>query len=166
MNLSIQVAVSENGVIGREGDLPWHLSADLKRFKKLTMGHHLIMGRKTFESIGRCLPGRTTVIISRNPEYSFEGALVTDSLEGALEIAKSDDQPFVVGGAQIYELAMPVTKTLYLTRVSANIEGDAFFPLNQLRDHVWKLIETGGPFLDEAENLEYQFETYRRVDEK
>ncbi len=162
MNLSIIVATSENGVIGRDGDLPWHISDDLKRFKRLTMGHHLIMGRKTFDSIGRCLPGRTTIVISRNPEFSFDGVQVVNSFDASLEIAHTDDQPFVVGGAQIYDLALPVANTLFLTRVFANIDGDAFFPLNQIDEHVWNLTETDGPHQNQA-GLNYQFETYRRI---
>ena len=163
MNLSLIVAASENGVIGNKGDLPWHLSEDLKRFKRLTMGHHLIMGRRTFESIGRCLPGRTTIVLTRDPQFSFEGVLVAHSLEQAIEFARNDDRPFVVGGSQIYKIAMPVVATLFLTRILEKIDGDAFFPLNQIDANVWRLSESDGPF-QSTENFEYQFETYERIE--
>lgn len=120
------VAASENDAIGLDGDMPWRLSSDLKRFKELTMGHAIIMGRKTFESIGRLLPGRTTVIVTRNPDYAFEGAVVVNSLEEALDKAKEDGKPFIVGGSQIYELAMPYVTDIYFTRVKAEIQGDTF----------------------------------------
>ena len=123
------VAASENGAIGRDGDMPWRLSSDLKRFKELTMGHTIIMGRKTFDSIGRLLPGRTTVIVTRNPDYQFEGALIAHSLPQAFELTGDDRQPFIVGGAQLYALALPLVTDIYLTRVLATIEdADTFLP--------------------------------------
>lgn len=127
-HLAMIVAASTNDVIGVDGDLPWHISADLKRFKSLTMGHHLIMGRKTFDSIGRCLPGRTTIIVTRQSDYAFDGAQVAHSIESALEIAADDALPFVVGGAEIYALAMPLVSEIYLTRVHQKIAGDTFLP--------------------------------------
>lgn len=127
-HLAMIVAASTNDVIGVDGDLPWHISADLKRFKSLTMGHHLIMGRKTFDSIGRCLPGRTTIIVTRQSDYAFDGAQVAHSIESALEIAAEDALPFVVGGAEIYALAMPLVSEIYLTRVHQKIAGDTFLP--------------------------------------
>ena len=156
------VAASDNGVIGVDGDLPWHLSADLKRFKKMTMGHHLIMGRKTFDSIGRCLPGRTTVIVTRNANFHFSGAKVVHTITDAMDIARDDPQPFVVGGGQIYELALPVAKTVYLTRVLTEIEGDVFFPIRQLDSECWTQTSVDGPHFCENENLHYQFEDYER----
>jgi len=162
MDLSIVVAASQNGVIGRDGDLPWHISEDLKRFKRLTMGNTLIMGRKTFESIGRCLPGRTTVIISRNPEFGFDGTLIANDFQSALAVVPENTHPFVVGGGQIYELAMPHSNKVHLTRVLVELDGDAFFPLEQL-EKGWQLDEKDGPHFCDKENLEYQFETYSRT---
>src|SRR5450755_1190664 len=109
MRVSILVAVAENGVIGRGGKLPWHLADDLRRFKQLTMGHTIVMGRKTWESIGRALPGRRMIVISRQAGYHVEGAQVAGSLENALQIAEAagDDETFVIGGSEIYRLALP-----------------------------------------------------------
>src|SRR4051794_5945923 len=102
MTLSIIVALSENNVIGNNKDLPWYLPADLKRLKALTMGHHLIMGRRTFESLGRPLPGRTSVVITRNKDYKAEGAIIVTSLKEAIEIAKVDSEPFIFGGGEVF----------------------------------------------------------------
>ena len=126
--IAMIVAASENDVIGNDGDMPWQLSADLKRFKKLTMGHTIIMGRKTYDSIGRLLPGRTTVILTRQTDYSVEGAIVVHSLENALAAAKDDTTQFIVGGSEIYRLALPMVSVLHLTRVHASIEGDTRLP--------------------------------------
>ncbi|MFM7738727.1 MAG: dihydrofolate reductase, partial [Planctomycetota bacterium] len=115
--LSLIVAASDNDVIGREGQLPWRLSADLRRFKRLTMGHHLIMGRKTFESIGRPLPGRTTIVLSRQRDYAPAGVVVAHSPEEVLKLVAADSEPFVVGGAEIYRLLLPWVGKIYLTRV-------------------------------------------------
>ena len=128
MKLSCIWAMSENHVIGRDGDLPWRLSADLQRFKALTMGHHIIMGRKTWESIGRPLPGRTSVVLTRNAGYEAEGCLVVQSLQAALDAAAGDDEVFVVGGASIYALALPASSRLYVTLVGAEVEGDVSLP--------------------------------------
>ncbi|MDP6959532.1 MAG: dihydrofolate reductase, partial [Planctomycetota bacterium] len=117
--------MAQNRVIGRANGLPWKLSGDLKRFKSITMGHHIVMGRKTYESIGRLLPGRTTVIVSRQEGYGVEGAVVVSSLEEA--IALSDDL-FVIGGGQIYAQALSLAERIYLTRVAAEVEGDTYFP--------------------------------------
>ncbi|HLU31008.1 MAG TPA: dihydrofolate reductase [Acidimicrobiia bacterium] len=122
-------AVARNGVIGRDGDLPWHIPEDLRRFKEMTMGGTLVMGRKTYESIGRPLPGRTTVVVTRQPDWSAPGVEVASSLESALEVAGSDDV-FVVGGAEIYRqvLERGLVDVLELTEIDADHEGDTFFP--------------------------------------
>lgn len=122
--------MSTNWVIGREGGLPWRLSEDLKRFKSLTMGHPIIMGRKTFESIGKVLPGRQNIVISRQKGLQIEGVTVVPSLEQALEVGRAQEQEvFIVGGGEIYRLALPLIQKLYLTLVNATVEGDAFFPV-------------------------------------
>ncbi len=125
--LSAVVAVARNGVIGRGNALPWKLRSDLQRFKRLTMGHTLLMGRKTYESIGRPLPGRKTIVLSRNKDTIIEGAIVVPSIDAALELLPIGSNAFVVGGAEIYRSAMPLIDNLYLTRVLADIDGDAFF---------------------------------------
>jgi len=118
------VAVARNGVIGNGGALPWRLSVDLQRFKRLTMGHTLLMGRKTYESIGKLLPGRSTVLLSRNPEYRVPGARVVPNIEAALSGLPQDQVPFVVGGAEVYRLAWPLVGYLHLTQVLADVPGD------------------------------------------
>ena len=154
------VAASENNVIGNKDDLPWRLSADLKRFKKLTMGHHIIMGRKTFDSIGRLLPGRTTVIITRKNDYQFEGAKVANSLESAIEICRDDPTPFVTGGAEIYRIAIPLVSHLHLTRVHTQIEGDTFLP--EINWEQWTLINSESHSADEKNEFDITFESYER----
>ncbi len=137
---SLIVAVAEGGVIGREGKLPWHLPADLARFKRLTMGHHILMGRRTWESIGRPLPGRTTVIISRRGVPGApEGVHVASSLEAALALAGDDPEPFVIGGGMIYREALPLARRVYLTRVHGTFPGDTYFP--DLDPGAWRLVE-------------------------
>jgi dihydrofolate reductase len=164
MKLSIIVAVAEYGIIGRDNDLPWYLPADLKRFKQLTMGHHLLMGRKTFEAIGRALPGRTTVVITRGQPTLPEGVERAGSLEEALALATAagDDEAFVAGGAQIYSLALPKADRLYLTRIHAPIAGDTRFP--DLAESDWELVseEDHGP--DEKNDYRYTFLVYDRTD--
>jgi dihydrofolate reductase len=130
MIISLLVAMDEKGGIGKDNGLPWHLSADLKRFKALTMGHHLIMGRKTYESIGRSLPGRVMVIITRNPEYQVEGCLIAHSLEEALRIVeqREESEAFIIGGGQIFAQALPLADRIYLTRVHTVSQADVFFP--------------------------------------
>ena len=129
-NISIIAAVSENGVIGKDGGLPWKISADLKRFKELTMGLPIIMGRKTFESIGRALPGRTNIVITRDLNYQATGCTVAGSLEQAIKKAEKtgSNEVFIIGGGEIYRAAIKIADTLYLTLVHATVSGDTFFP--------------------------------------
>lgn len=138
MILSILVALDERGGIGLKNALPWHLSADLKRFKQLTTGHHLVMGRKTWEAIARPLPGRQMIVITRQREYQAPGCTVTASLRSALELAdeRGETETFVVGGAEIYRQALPLAHRLYLTRVHALVEADTFFPPFDLNEWV------------------------------
>ena len=159
-NVSLIVAVSENGIIGDKNQLPWHISADLKRFRQLTTGHHLILGRKTFESIGRLLPDRTTVIITRNSEFYFTGAKIANSLEQAVEQTGDDPQPFIAGGAEIYRQAIALVDTIHLTRVHCEIEGDTYFPDVDWSD--WKQLESERHPADKKNQFDYSFELYRR----
>ncbi|MGB1869080.1 MAG: dihydrofolate reductase [Porticoccaceae bacterium] len=134
MKLSLIVAVSRNGVIGINNQLPWHLPEDLKYFKSVTMGKPLIMGRKTYDSIGRPLPGRTNIVVTRDPGWQVEGVEVAHSLEAALQLGHSAcaaagvDEIMVIGGEQIYRMTLPAADRLYLTQVDADVEGDAYFP--------------------------------------
>jgi len=120
--------VARNGVIGRDGRLPWHIPEDLKRFRALTMGHHIIMGRRTWESIGRPLPGRTSVVVTRDRDYSAPGVKVAHSLAEALAACAGDEEVFVIGGAEIYREALPRADRIYLTEVLADYPGDVRFP--------------------------------------
>jgi dihydrofolate reductase len=126
--LSIIVAMARDRVIGVRNTLPWHLPDDLKHFKTLTMGHHIVMGRKTYESIGRPLPGRTTVIVSRDPSYHVAGCLTAPSIEAALAACGDDPEIFFVGGANLYAQALPRAHRLYITEIDLGVEGDAHFP--------------------------------------
>jgi dihydrofolate reductase len=137
--LSLIVAFANNQVIGINNTLPWHLPEDLKRFRALTMGHHIIMGRKTYESLGRLLPGRVTVIVTRNKDYKVEGALIAHSLQAALVLAAGDAEPFIIGGAELYQEGLKLATKLYITEVHAEFAGDAFFPEIDLSH--WNLSE-------------------------
>ncbi len=157
--LSIIVAVATNNVIGLNNTLPWHLPEDLKRFKALTMGHHIIMGRKTYESLGRLLPGRTTVIVTRNPHYAVEGAIVVNSLEEALEASKPDDEVFLIGGAELYTLGLAYAHRLYMTEVHAVYAGDAYFPTIDYAN--WQ--ESSREQHVSINNLQYSYVVYERI---
>ncbi|MBL98494.1 MAG: diacylglycerol kinase [Rhodopirellula sp.] len=161
MTVSIIVAMAENGVIGRDMDLPWHISADLKRFKALTMGHHIVMGRKTFESIGRLLPGRTTVIVTRQPDYQVDGAVIVNSLGAAQAAATDDSELFIIGGGQIYEIALPLADRLHVTRVHTEVDGDTSFPAIDWDQ--WELVSAERHGADEKNDYDFTFESYRRM---
>ena len=156
--LSLIAAVAENGVIGVNNTLPWHLPEDLKRFRALTTGHHIIMGRKTYESLNRLLPGRITVIVTRNPDYRVEGALIADSLEQAIAQCDQDDEAFLIGGAELYEEGMKLADKLYLTEIHATFAGDAYFPIVDL--NVWS--EAARESHVSEKGLKYSYVTYLR----
>ena len=158
--LSIIVAVSENNVIGRDNGLPWRLSADLKRLKALTMGHHLIMGRKTWESLGRPLPGRTNVVITSLKNFVAEGAVVVHSLSAAIKVAENDSEIFIFGGGRVFQEALPAVEKIYLTVVHKTIDGDTFFP--ELNKDEWKEIERSSHKADEKNEFDYSFITLVR----
>lgn len=140
MMISLIVAMDEERGIGVDNGLPWHLSQDLKHFKRITMGHHLIMGRKTYQSIGEPLPGRTMIVLTRNPDFEAEGCMVVHSLSDAYEYAESrgEDEVFVIGGASVFEQALDDADRLYLTRVHTRSESDTYFPAFDLSS--WELI--------------------------
>jgi dihydrofolate reductase len=165
MRVSIIAAVSQNGVIGRGGELPWHLSNDLRRFKQLTMGHTVIMGRRTWESIARRLPGRRMVVVSRQLGFRVEAAevRVASSLDEALQVAASanDDEAFIIGGAELYRAALPVANRLYLTRVHAAVEGDTLFPAISWDD--WQLVDSQECASDPKNDHPHTFQVYESV---
>jgi dihydrofolate reductase len=154
-------AMDENRVIGKNNQLPWHLPEDLKFFKKVTMGHPVAMGRKTFESIGRLLPGRENIIITRNREYLCEGCTVIYSVEEFLNYCqKKDDEVFVIGGAEIFRELIPVVDRLYLTMIHDQFEGDTFFPEISFEDFELVLQEKGTR--DEKNPYDYEFLIYHK----
>ncbi len=159
--LAIIAAVARNGVIGRDGALPWHLPSDLQRFRTLTMGHHIIMGRKTYESIGRPLPGRVSVVVSRNADFSAPGCLGAPSLPQALRLAESDTEAFVIGGAALYREALPLAQRLYLTEVCAEVPGDTYFP--ELDRSQWREVSREHLPANERNALASDFVVYDRV---
>jgi dihydrofolate reductase len=126
--LSLIVARAANGVIGNQGRLPWHLPSDLKHFKSLTMGHPIIMGRKTWESIGRALPGRRNIVVTRQKEFAAAGALVVASLDEALAACTGEGEVFIIGGEQLYLAALPLAQRMYITAIGRDFVGDTFFP--------------------------------------
>lgn len=158
---SIIVAQSQNRVIGINNSLPWHLPADLKRFKAITMGHHMIMGRKTYESIGKPLPGRTSIVITRNKELQFEGCIMAYSLAEAFAIAErsNESEAFVIGGADLIKQAIDTCDKLYLTNIHQNFEGDTF--LDELSTD-WKELERVIHSPDEKNGYSYSFITFEK----
>lgn len=159
--ISIIVAMARNRVIGANGSIPWHLPEELKRFKRLTLGHHIIMGRKTWESIGRPLPGRTTVIVSRQRGYSATGAAVVHSLEEAVAACGSDSEIFVIGGAELYAQALPRARRLYLTTVDAEIAGDTAMPAFDAGD--WRESSSVSFGADERHRYPFTCVVYERI---
>jgi len=159
MQTTIIVARSKNGVIGKDGDLPWHLPEDLKRFKSLTTDHAIIMGRKTWDSIGRPLPNRQNIVITRDSTKKFKGATLAPTLDAALEIVEPHRSPFIIGGSEIYRLALDVTQTIEMTLIDAEVDGDTFFP--DLNPNDWEEIKRSLQ-LDEKTQLRYAFITYQR----
>ena len=160
MRLSIIVAMAENGVIGRDGKLPWHISEDLRRFKQITMGRPIIMGRKTYDSIGRPLPGRRSIVITREAYWKAEGVTGVPTFAAALGACQDADEAFVIGGAQIYDLAIPEADRLYVTRIAAEVEGEVRWPPMDWND--WLLIERQPRESDDKNPYPYRFEVYDR----
>jgi len=159
--ISIIVAMAQNRTIGIDNTLPWRIPEDLKHFKTLTMGHHMIMGRKTFESIGRPLPGRTTVVVSRDRNLKIDGCIVAHSLAEALAACASDPEVFVVGGADIYAQALGLADALYITEIRQDVAGDAWFP--EFDRETWQEVAREKRSQSEPQLLEYHFVTYRRT---
>ena len=160
-NLTLIVAVSENDVIGKDNDLIWRLRNDLKRFKALTSGHCIIMGRKTFESFPKPLPNRTHIVITRQENYKApEGVIIVNSLEAAIAETKQDENPFIIGGGEIYKQALAIVNTIEFTRVHHSFEGDTFFP--SISENTWE--ETNRLFNKKDDQHQYDFSyiTYKK----
>jgi dihydrofolate reductase len=156
--ISLIVAVAKHQVIGLNNTLPWHLPEDLKRFRALTTGHHIIMGRKTYESLNRLLPDRTTVIVTRNPDYRVDGALVAHSLDAAIALCEQDNEVFVIGGAELYKEALHVADKLYITQIELEVAGDAYFPAFDQAE--WERVSYE-PHIA-ASGLAFSYATYQR----
>ena len=159
--LSIIVAKAKNNVIGKNNKIIWNLPEDLKRFKELTTGHTIIMGRKTFESIGRVLPNRKHIIFSQNPDFKVndENVEIVHSMLQIQEYIEDDNENFVIGGAMIYNLLMPYVKKMYVTQINKEFDGDTFFP--RIDEEVWNVVEKVSK-RDENSNLDYEYVTYER----
>lgn len=159
--ISIIVAMAQNRTIGINNTLPWRIPEDLKHFKMLTMGHHMIMGRKTFDSIGKPLPGRTTVVVTRNRELAIDGCIMAHSLTEAIAACATDEEVFIVGGAELYRQAMPLVNTLYLTEIRQDVAGDAHFP--EFNRAEWQESSRERRRQETPQPLEYDFITYQRI---
>ena len=162
--ISIVAALARNRAIGRGNAMPWHLPEDLKRFKRLTMGHAVIMGRKTFESIGSPLPGRNNIVITRSNSWSASGCAVAHTLEAALLAASNEEEAFVIGGAQVYALALPLALRLHMTEIERDFDGDTFFP--EFDRSRWREVSRERRSSRAAEGFDYAFVDYERSDER
>jgi dihydrofolate reductase len=156
--ITLIAAAAENNALGKDNDLLWHLPNDFKRFKEITSGHHIIMGRKTFESFPKPLPNRTHIIITLQKEYLVENCIVVHSLEDAIAIAPQNEEVFIIGGAQIYEQSIPLADKIDLTRVHTSLDADAFFP--EFDTSEWNLVFSEKHFKDEKHQYDFTFETY------
>ena len=161
--LSIIVAKAKNNIIGKDNKIIWHLPEDLKHFKNITTGHTIIMGRKTFESLGRVLPNRKHIIFSNNPSFNVneENVKVVHSLLEIQDLIEGKEEAFVIGGAMIYNFLMPYVKKMYVTEIDKEFEGDTFFP--KIDDNMWKETSREKRIKDDKNNLDYYFVTYERI---
>jgi len=161
--ITVIAAIASNNALGKDNDLIWHLPADLKRFKKVTTGHYILMGRNTYESIGKPLPNRTTIIITRNKNYFKEGCLIANSLEQAIEMSKEQAQVFIIGGAQIYKetIAKNLAQQLDITLVHKDFEADVYFP--EIDPKIWKEVVRENFKADEKNKLDYSFISYQKI---
>ncbi|MEO1713569.1 MAG: dihydrofolate reductase [Bacteroidota bacterium] len=163
MIVSAIVAAARGGVIGRDNDIPWYLPADLKYFKKTTLNHHIIMGRKCFESIGRALPKRTNIILTRNPFFTASNVIIARSLEEALTVAQDngEEEVFIIGGGQIYEQSRSYWDRVYFTQVDLEVEGDILF--TPLDSQEWNMISNDSHQPDEKNEFPYHFQVWERI---
>lgn len=163
MILSAIVAISNNNVIGKDNELPWYLPADLRYFKKITIDHPVIMGRKSFEAIGNPLPKRTNIVITRDPYYLSSNILIAHSLGEAINLARetSPEEAFIIGGAEIFEIALPHLDRLYITEIHADFDGDTFFPEWDRTE--WNLVSQEAHRSDKKNEFDYSFKIYERI---
>jgi dihydrofolate reductase len=159
--ITIIAAAAENNALGKDNQLVWHLPDDFKRFKEITSGHYIIMGRKTFESFPKPLPNRTHIIITRQKNYKVENCIVVNSIEKAIEACPKDETIFIIGGAEIYNQSITLADKIELTRVHANFEADAYFPEIDLNK--WKLVFEDYHSKDEKHNFDFTFQTFVKV---
>jgi dihydrofolate reductase len=165
VQISLIVAMTRAGVIGRGGELPWRLSADLKRFKTLTMGHAILMGRKTYDSLGRPLPGRNNIVITRSTSLSVPPEVtIVYNLDQALAHARGDDSSFVIGGSEIFALALPLVAKIHVTWVESDVPGDVYFP--RWSQHDWRLVTEERHSADAKNEYDYTFATYNRLSQE
>lgn len=162
MKINLIYAVSENGIIGDKGQLPWHLPKDLSKFKEITLGHVILMGRKTYESIGRPLPGRTNCILTSDPAYVAPGCVVVNSIDEVKKIASAHDEIFVIGGATLYEQFIDIADTIYLTKVHAEVPGDTQLPDYTNGDTAWQVVNEEYHAKDEKHDYDFTFYTFER----
>lgn len=153
-------AVAENNALGKDNELVWHLPNDFKRFKSLTTNHHIIMGRKTFESFPKPLPNRVHIVITRQKDYHPESCIVVDSIEKAIAACPENEDSYIIGGGEIYNLALPYTDIIEITKVHHTFEADAFFP--KINKSEWQLVESEENFKDDKHLFDYTYETYIR----
>lgn len=153
-------AVAENNALGKNNELVWHLPNDFKRFKSLTTNHHIIMGRKTFESFPKPLPNRIHIVITRQSDYNPEGCIVVDSIEKAIALCPKNEDSYIIGGGEIYNLGLPFTDIIEITKVHHTFDADTFFP--KIKENEWQLVETEENFKDEKHLYDYTYETYIR----
>jgi dihydrofolate reductase len=159
--ITLIAAAAENNALGKDNQLVWHLPDDFKRFKQITSGHYIIMGRKTFESFPKPLPNRTHVIITRQKNYKVDGCIVVNSIEDAIKACPKEEEVFIIGGADIYNQSIDFADKIELTRVHANFEADAFFPKINLNH--WKLTFEEKHVQDEKHNFDFTFQTFVKV---
>jgi len=153
-------AVAENNALGKDNELVWHLPNDFKRFKELTTGHYIIMGRKTFESFPKPLPNRTHVVISRQPNYQPEGCIVVNSIENAIKVCPENETIYIIGGGEIYSQALPYSDMIEITKVHGQFEADTFFP--EIKEEEWELIEIKYNTKDERHLYDYTYQTFAK----
>ena len=163
MLISTIVATAQNNVIGKDNQIPWYLPADLQYFKKITINHHIIMGRNCFESIGRPLPKRTNVVVTRNPFFIATGCVVTHSIEEALRLAEKngEEEVFIIGGGEIYQQSVGFWDRIYWTEVALNTEGDVFFPKIEMKN--WKLTSEEKHAKDDKNEMDFVFKIYDKI---
>jgi dihydrofolate reductase len=160
MTVSLVVAASTNNVIGRDGELPWHLPDDLRHFKRITTGKPVIMGRKTFESIGRPLPDRQNIVMTRDPDYAAEGCDVVASVAEAMDVAGDADEVMVIGGGQVYRDFLPRADRIYMTRVQAEVQGETRFP--KIEGNTWRLVSAEHHAADERHEYDFEMMVFER----